>query len=396
MAQTMTYSVGSGSQNVSGNFTIPANNSQNGPVDEFSPLVKFYLHYAGYHGYISVFVCLFGIISNFANIVVLTRRNMITSVNIILTWLAVADTLKMLDYLPFVTKFYILKDPNLEYFQTRSYSAMVFLLFHASFSIVCHTIAVWLTIALAIFRFLFIWFPTYGNDWCSPFRAKCVIFCVYISIIILTIPNYAINSYHHEIHNGTDLYKSAKSESLKDTWFDDANQYIHSILFKLVPCFMLTILTLLLIYAMHRAYKRRQQLKSVGRKEDADRHHEHNRTTGMLLAVVVMFLITELPQGILTLIVISEPEWELKVYNKLGDVLDIVALCNNAVNFVLYCSMSKQFRDTFVRIFCQCCPQDGVGFLKVKLNSTSNGNKNYLATLNNGHRTDANNTATFV
>lgn len=147
---------------------------------------------------------------------------------------------------------------------------------------------------------------------------------------------------------------------------------------------MLTILTLLLIYAMHKAYKKRQELKSVGRKEDADRHHEHNRTTGMLLAVVVMFLLTELPQGILTLIVSSEPEWEAKVYNKLGDVLDIVALCNNAVNFVLYCSMSKQFRDTFVRIFCQCCPADGVGFLKVKLNTTANGNKNYMATLNNG------------
>ncbi|XP_022286960.1 G-protein coupled receptor dmsr-1-like [Crassostrea virginica] len=385
------YNVQPGINNGSGNFTVTTIISESPTKDDFQSLTDFYFNYAKYHGYISVFVCIFGIIANFANIVVLTRKNMITSVNIILTWLAVADTLKMLDYLPFVTKFYILKDPNLEYFQTRSYSAMLFLLFHASFSIVCHTVAVWLTIALAIFRFLFIWFPTRGNAWCSPFRAKCVIFCVYISIIILTIPNYAINSYHHEIYNGTDFYKSAKSESLRDTWFDDTNQYIHSILFKLVPCFMLTILTLLLIYAMHKAYKKRRQLKSVGRKEDADRHHEHNRTTGMLLAVVVMFLITELPQGILTLIVSSEPEWEFKVYNKLGDVLDIVALCNNAVNFVLYCSMSKQFRDTFVRIFCRCCPQEGFGFLKVKLNNTANGNKNYMATLNNGH-----NTATFV
>ncbi|XP_048746340.2 G-protein coupled receptor dmsr-1-like [Ostrea edulis] len=352
--------------------------------DDYQSLTEFYKRYAEYHGYISVFVCTFGIISNLANIVVLTRKNMVTSVNMILTWLAVADTLKMLDYLPFVTKFYILKDPDLQYFQTRSYSAIIFLLFHASFSIVCHTVAVWLTTALAIFRFLFIWFPTYGNVWCSPFRAKIVICSVYISIMVLSIPNYAINSYSHQVDNETDLYMSAKSESLKDKWFDDANQYIHSILFKLVPCFMLTILTLLLIYAMHKAYKKRQELKSVGRKEDADRHHEHNRTTGMLLAVVVMFLLTELPQGILTLIVSSEPEWEAKVYNKLGDVLDIVALCNNAVNFVLYCSMSKQFRDTFVRIFCQCCPADGVGFLKVKLNTTANGNKNYMATLNNG------------
>ncbi|XP_061194255.1 G-protein coupled receptor dmsr-1-like [Saccostrea echinata] len=385
------YNYESSVQNISENLSFSASTINKTTVDDFQSLTEFYKSYAGYHGYISVFVCTFGIISNLANIVVLTRKNMVTSVNVILTWLAVADTLKMLDYLPFVTKFYILKDPNLKYFQTRDYSAIIFLLFHASFSLVCHSIAVWLTIALAIFRFLFIWFPTYGTVWCSPFRAKIVICSVYISIIVLSIPNYAINSYSYD--NETELYMSAKSESLKDEWFDDANQYIHSILFKLVPCFMLTILTLLLIYAMHKAYIKRKELKRFGKKEDADRHHEHNRTTGMLLAVVVMFLITELPQGILTLIVSSNPEWETKVYNKLGDVLDIVALCNNSVNFVLYCSMSKQFRDTFVRIFCHCCPKDGMGFLKVQLNTTANGNKNYMATMNNGH---SNNAATFV
>jgi hypothetical protein len=93
-----------------------------------------------------------------------------------------------------------------------------------------------------------------------------------------------------------------------------------------------------------------------GKKEESDRHHEHNRTTGMLLAVVVLFLITELPQGILNLLIIFIPELQHDVYNNIGDVLDIVALCNNAINFVLYCSMSKQFRDTFVHIFCKCCP----------------------------------------
>jgi hypothetical protein len=55
----------------------------------------------------------------------------------------------------------------------------------------------------------------------------------------------------------------------------------------------------LLIYAMHKAYKRRLILMNQGKKEESDRHHEHNRTTGMLLAVVVLFLITELPQGVL-------------------------------------------------------------------------------------------------
>jgi hypothetical protein len=65
------------------------------------------------------------------------------------------------------------------------------------------------------------------------------------------------------------------------------NFYIQAILIKLIPCVMLSILTFLLIYAMHKAYKRRLILMNQGKKEESDRHHEHNRTTGMLLAVVV-------------------------------------------------------------------------------------------------------------
>lgn len=39
-----------------------------------------------------------------------------------------------------------------------------------------------------------------------------------------------------------------------------------------------------------------------------------------------------------------------------GDVMDILALINSAVNFILYCAMSRAFRDTFFRLFCtnQC------------------------------------------
>lgn len=74
------------------------------------------MYYVGYYGYISVFVCLFGIIFNFVNIVVFICKNMIIFVNIIFMWLVVVDMLKMLDYFFFVIKFYILKDLNFEYF----------------------------------------------------------------------------------------------------------------------------------------------------------------------------------------------------------------------------------------------------------------------------------------
>ena len=32
--------------------------------------------------------------------------------------------------------------------------------------------------------------------------------------------------------------------------------------------------------------------------------------------------------------------------------MDILALTNNSVNFILYCSMSRAFRDTFLSLIC--------------------------------------------
>lgn len=42
------------------------------------------------------------------------------------------------------------------------------------------------------------------------------------------------------------------------------------------------------------------------------------------------------------------------IYVNLGEVIDLLALINNGVNFILYCTMSRQFRKTFQKTFCYC------------------------------------------
>lgn len=74
----------------------------------------------------------------------------------------------------------------------------------------------------------------------------------------------------------------------------------------------------------------------------------------MLLAILLIFLITEFPSGILGLLTaICGSEFYSNVYQPLGEILDILALINSAINFILYCTMSRLFRVTFVKLFCQ-------------------------------------------
>ena len=67
--------------------------------------------YLNIHGQLAMVVCIFGTLFNVANILVLTHRDMkMNPINMILTGIAVADCLVMVEYIPFTIHMYLLKD----------------------------------------------------------------------------------------------------------------------------------------------------------------------------------------------------------------------------------------------------------------------------------------------
>jgi thyrotropin-releasing hormone receptor len=114
-------------------------------------------------------------------------------------------------------------------------------------------------------------------------------------------------------------------------------------------------LSALLVRAMRQAERRRRLLKKKGRRLESETAGDYNRTTSMLVAVVLCTVITELPQGILAFLSGIDNDVFLKVYVPLGDVWDMVVLVNSAVNFLLYCTMSHQFRHIFSELFIGRC-----------------------------------------
>lgn len=89
--------------------------------NDYHDLQTFQQWYAHVHGYVATVVCTWGVMANMANIVVLTRRSMLSPTNFILTGLAVADLLTMSTYIPFALHFYVMKDPRIT-LDTRFYT----------------------------------------------------------------------------------------------------------------------------------------------------------------------------------------------------------------------------------------------------------------------------------
>ena len=71
--------------------------------------------YEPVHGYLAVTVCVLGTFFNMMNILVLTHKDMRTNpINLLLTGIAVADMMVMLEYIPFAIHMYLIQGRTLE------------------------------------------------------------------------------------------------------------------------------------------------------------------------------------------------------------------------------------------------------------------------------------------
>lgn len=361
----------------------------NHTVSEFSEeLFTFAKSYAFFHGYVSICVCLFGIVTNVFNITVLTRNHMKTPVNQILSWLAVSDIITMISYVPFALHFYCRHPLDHKSIDKNSHAWMSFMIFHINLTATTHTISIWLCVLLAVVRYLHIRSPTKGIS--SKIRrmkqAKMMIGIVYVASTVFLIPNYMSNELlpdRHQLSNTTIYVLRDLKLGKNDTEILVlVNVWLYAVSAKLIPCLLMSIFGTMLIYNIHVKIRHRRKVLQIS-GTNSIRLSEHSRTTKMLLAVIILFLVTELPQGILIVCSACIDNFFDKVYIPLGDVMDIVALVNNAVNFILYCSMSTKFRETFVHLFIHCScfkttrPQENGYALTermAKLDSHSNNN----------------------
>lgn len=351
-----------------------------------------YIH--NVHGWLSLAVCVFGILANILNVVVLSRKNMISPTNAILIGLAVADMLVMCFYLPYTLLEFVQQKDNdciLDDVPVacRSYAAIVYTLVYSNATVVFHTVSTWLTVALAVWRWMAVTFPSQTRNVCSMRRAQIAIGSTYLATAIACIPNYITFTVHEVIAKSRTYGQPVVSYKVDFTvvsHFESIrkfNFWMYSVLMKLVPCIALTVLSTALVRALCEADERRRRLKARPNSQagaasgntpaepPSANQRSSDRTTRMLLAVLLLFLITEFPAGILSLLsgILGDSFFE-RYYLRVGDILDILALINSSVNFILYCSMSRQFRKTFALLFTPRWLQHWAPVMATEANAT--------------------------
>lgn len=221
-----------------------------------------------------------------------------------------------------------------ECFSTLFYpsSYAVYVLIHAVLSQIAHTVSIFLTIILALWRYVAVCHPNKKN-----FVMRHTILAIISSYVIsplisipiymsLNIKEFNITVYSNETIADSTIIEVEKNLTIYKVWPSElaANHemmylWIYSIIIKLLPCITLTYLSLQLVKALYEAKKRKEKLtgnisiKLLSKKKQAD------RTTKMLIAVLLLFLITEFPQGIFGILsAFLHKEFYHFCYQKLG------------------------------------------------------------------------------
>lgn len=366
--------------------------------------------------FFSYYIILFGLISNIVLLIVLTRKNLISNPsNIFLIGISFADLFVMITHVTIIGVGLLTTE--------HSYTASLWIIFLMPPCYITCSISSWITVCLAGWRVITLYFPFQRTLKLSIRNAVINIISVYLIVISLMGWHYFwyfINS----IDCTTDgaavkvYFIEHGQETIQKVGF-----FIKSIGMQIIPCFLLLIFTIMLLIKLSEAKSRRMKLfrsgsvvskasnmkgASVRRMaSDAKGSESGNgnggemksvlQTSNVLILIFILSLICELPVAITILVNLYYDSITMVVSSNIIYLCNVLKLFNCSLNLVLYCIMSSVFRKTFLDVFgpyipfCASASKDGTSTGNVSSGSKDTENSHQMSS-----RTDYNHNQTPV
>ncbi|XP_072375653.1 sex peptide receptor [Diabrotica undecimpunctata] len=315
------------------------------------------------YGYLMPILLVVTMVANTLIVIVLSKRHMRTPTNVVLMAMALCDMFTLLVPSPWLIYMYTLGNHYKPLFPASlCYS---WNLMHEIIPCIFHTSSIWLTLGLAIQRYIYVCHAPLARKFCTLPKvyksvAGVLIVAALHQVLRLFDTEYATIDIPWE-NTTTPICIRRRAEWVNEYLNEDAyfvTYFMFRILFvHLLPCISLVILNLLLFRALRDAQKRRDILLSSkkGQKNECKKLRDSNCTTLMLIVVVTVFLVVEIPLVVVTILhIISSTLCEFldyEVANTLILFTNFFIILSYPINFAIYCGMSRQFRETFKELF---------------------------------------------
>lgn len=313
------------------------------------------------YGWISPPFALITLLVNLVVCLVLLKKHMRTSTNIILASMALADTMTCIIPLPMFIYVFQLGNYDREWVPC-SFLMTFFWLVHY-LPTITHTASVWLTVTLAAQRYLFVRANVFYRSNIATESLRKTILCIFlVAIASINFHIWWVLPTKYESIKFPSTLAASRGTAV-DACLEHPGvprQYrtlywwSRVLLIQILPCLALVMLNLLLLCKIRESGRTRKRLTLQHRNQDAQAVLENKRTNVMLFTVVAMFLVVEVPLTVLGLLATFEA-LDDRIMDLLIPIINLMLLVSYPVNFVIYCTMSRKFRETFVSLVASCC-----------------------------------------
>lgn len=292
------------------------------------------------YNHLGPIVCLFGMITNILNLVVLSQNQLPESPYTSLTGLACVDFGAL-----FVSFIFMEFSYGKTSYAWKFYDAYIFI----GFVNVCVTSSVWITVQLTVERFLFVRHPLWAKDTCDHASAKVKVLAIVGAAAIFNIPRFL--QLQPVMIGNTTKWRLDSTEFRRSQTYYVINWMVN-VCVHFLPLLVLAVANFYLVYAVHQAGKQRQKLQ-IRNNREAAWQREQRRLTITLISIVFLFIICIIPSAFSDFPVAygmfghGQTEAEFRssssylIVQYVGNFLVWLEL---SLNFVLYCAFNEKFR----------------------------------------------------
>ncbi|CAJ0946922.1 unnamed protein product, partial [Mesorhabditis belari] len=317
------------------------------------------------YGLAAPLIILVTLVTNTLVVVVLSHRHLRTPTNHILLSMAVTELMTGLSSCPWFLYYYTFggyrtdETEGLNEFWCR---------FHPYFAVhlptIFHTAAIWLTVFLAIQRYVYVCLPSLAVKHCTPKRTWHIIILIVFLAMVTEIP--IMLSERNELETEEDqtrkicyskyVYKSIPLDTFKAVVLCGRALFVH-----IVPCLLLILFTGCLFRTINEADRKRSvhaiSLKKPAKTSCVSSNRLMAATTRMLLVVIAIFLLIEIPVALIFVFhflvvyyrVITAADYN--IVNTLLIMRNFLIILTYPLNFAIYFGMSSSFKLQFRQMF---------------------------------------------
>ena len=281
------------------------------------------------YGYIWPILVIFTTCCNILVIAGFLRPRMRNATNILLIAIAVSDSLTGLVTLP--GTIHVFSQRN--FFLTKDW-CNVSMMSRLFVSRAFHTVSVWLTLLLAVYRVLQIRRPLLAERLCTIRKTL-------VAIPVMYVLAFGLHIYHAFNVKAQDGFCHWVLET--PCRWTCVYIWVALLFGHLLPCFFLVLLAVLMVQTIRNISMSETTLQSRKRME------KKRSATIVVILIVVIFLIPELPYGVFYLITVSLRHGDKEIFplktNRLIHCLyDILLVISFHLNFWVYCILVRKFR----------------------------------------------------